>query len=145
MIVFHLFSFVTNIYLVEFSDYGETLTANYSQVFFGQATPYIPIILSILTFFGLIYVQRAISICILTGYFNVRSANKFRKAGLFLFLSGGLGMIFDLILFWKSKGATHFGNLGMGLFMLIIAFSLYIIAEVIENGTLLPQDNELNI
>ena len=145
MIAFHVFSFATNIYLAEFSQFSKMLKRANDQIFFGYATPYIHVFLSIFTLIGLIYVQRAISGCIHKGYFNVRSANKFRRAGLFLFLSGGFGLIFDLILFWQSEVGTHFGYLGMGFFMLIIAFSLYIIADVIEHGSLMRQDNELTI
>lgn len=145
MIVFHVFSFVTNIYLVEFSEYGETLKASYDQVIFGQVTPYIHIVLSLLTFGGLVYLQIALYNCIKKGYFNAWSAAKFRIAALYLLLSGGFGLIFDTILVWAAKGDILFGNLGMDFFMLIIAFSLYVIADVIENGSLMRQDNELTI
>lgn len=145
MLAFHVFSIGTNVYLYEISEFGKTLKTNYDQVVFGQATAYIHIALSVLTFIGLIYIKNALSNCIDKGYFNVRSANKFRMAGLFLFFSGGFGLIFDLILFWKSEGEILFGYLGMSFFMLIIAFSLYIIADVIKNGSLMQQDNELTI
>ena len=145
MIAFHILSFATNIYLTEISEFGETLRAHYDQVVFGQMTTYIHIALSIFTFTGLIYIQSALSNCINKGCFNVRSAKKFKMAGLFLFFSGGFGLIFDLILFRKSEGDLLFGYLGMGFFMLIIAYSLYIIADVIENGSLMRQDNELTI
>lgn len=145
MIAFHIFSFATNIYINEFSDFGEMLKTVENQIFFGRATPYIHIVLSLFTFIGLIYVQNALSNCIRKGYFNVRSANKFRRAGLFFIFSGGFGLIFDLILFWKSEGKTLFGYLGMDFFMLIIAFSLYIIADVIENGSLMREESDLTI
>ncbi len=145
MIAFHIFSFVTNIYLTELSEYGENLKAAYDQVVFGQFTPYIHIVLSLFTFIGLIYVQRALSNCIKKGYFNARSASKFRYAALFLLLAGGVGLIFDSIWFWTSEGETTFTSLGMDFFMLIIAFSLYVIADIIENGSLMRKDNELTI
>ena len=145
MIAFQVFSFATNFYLLEISEYGETLKASYENVVFGQATPYINILLLTLSFVSLFYVQSALSNCIRNGYFNVRSARKFRYAALFLLLSGGVGLIFDSIWFWTSKGETTFTSLGMDFFMLIISFSLYVIADVIENGSLMQQDNELTI
>ncbi len=145
MILFHIFSFVTNMYLNEVSEYGETLKTAYDRVVFGQLTPYIHITLSLFTFIGLVYVQRALSNCINEGFFNIASVSQFRHAALFLFLSGGFGFIFDAILVWKAEGDMLFGNLGVDFFMLIIAFSLYIIADVIENGSFMRQDSELTI
>lgn len=145
MISFQVFSFGTNIYLSEFSQYGEMLKSVNDQIFLGHATQYVHMLIAMFTFIGLIYIQGALSKCINKGYFNVQSSNKFKKAALFLLLSGGFGLIFDLILFWEFKGGTSFGYLGMDFFMLIIAFSLYVIADVIENGSLMRQDNELTI
>lgn len=145
MLAFHIFSFATNFYLLEISEHGETIKAGYKNVVFGQVTPNINILLSILSFVSLLYVQSALSNCIKKGYFNYRSASKFRYAAIFLLLAGGVGLIFDLIWFWTSKGATTFTSLGMDFYMLIIAFSLYVIADVIENGSLMRQDNELTI
>lgn len=145
MIAFHVFSFATNVYLAEFSQFGKMLKAADDQIIFGAATQYIHMVIDLFTFIGLIYIQGALSNCISKGYFNVQSASKFKKAALFLLLSGGFGLIFDMILFWKSEGKTNFGYLGMDFFMLVIAFSLYVIADVIENGSLMQQDNELTI
>ncbi len=145
MIAFHVFNFVANIYLVEIAEFGETLKANYDRVVFGQVTAYILIVLFVFTFAGLIYLQRAISNCISKDYFNARIAGEFKYAGIFLLLSEGFGLIFNVLLFWKSEGNTNFGFLGMDFFMLIIAFSLYVIADAIENRSLMRQDNELAI
>lgn len=145
MMAFQILNITTNIYLVEMSDFGETLKAMYEKVVFGQVTPYIQMILSILTFVGLIYVQRAIHNCIKEGYFNSRSISKFKYAAFFLLLTGSLSLSFDLISFWTAEGQPNFTNLGTDFFMLIIAFCLYIIADVIENGSLIRQDNELTI
>lgn len=115
------------------------------QLIFGSYTKDIQAIFSFVLFFGLIFVHFGLQKVIKQGYFNNKSADDFRRGGLFFLLSGGTSLVMETYLFFATKGVAHIGFMGQDFLILLIGFTLYIVSDFIKNGNLLQQDSELTI
>lgn len=146
LIILNIISFLTNIYLSIYPpssmDFPDEI---YEKFIFGYYTQFVGLAISIVTFFGLIFSSIGLKSTINSGYFNLLSAKNFKIAGIILVTSGFLSLIFNLIIFFHSKGQTMFGELGQDFLLLLIGFSLIIIADFINKGNQIQLENDLTI
>ncbi len=81
--------------------------------------------------------------------FNDKSSRNLIIAGKFFLVSAILGVAFDIAVFIHSDGERQLGvtveSLSKNFLLIILAFVLYIIADIIKNGNELKVDNELTI
>jgi hypothetical protein len=145
LIALFILIILVNLYLVEISNYGETLRVAYDQVIFGQWTPYLHLFFNVLVLVALFYIQKGLMVILKDHLFSIESAKQFRSASKVLFITGILGLIFDSILFWNSKGEVDFGYLGQDVLILFIGIILNVISDIISNGSSLKTENELTI
>lgn len=94
---------------------------------------------------GLVYIRKGLRITLKNGLFNARSSQNFIKAGKYFLISGSLGCIFEFAIFFHSNGIYILAGLGQYFLLIVLAFVLYIIADVIKNGNNLKIENELTI
>ena len=146
LILIYIVHFIGNFYLSFFSDFVKPFDDEmYKDFIFGYYTQFVGLTFSILTFIGLLFIKNGLGVIIKEGFFNLKSATKFKTAGKLLLLSGFLSLMFSIILFYSSRDITLLGVIGQDFFLIVIGFSLYIIADVLQNGNLLKQENELTI
>ncbi len=108
----------------------------------------ITICFSIITIIGLFFLQRAFYLIIKKGIFNIRTISNFKKAGLFVLISGiGSTLFNSYMIFTDSEITSHnfFFNFEKDFLLILIGFGLFILADIIENGNILKQENELTI
>lgn len=97
---------------------------------------------------GLFFVQRALSLIIKNGIFNNIAAKKLKNGGLFFLISGLGSILYRIIIFIRKPDPNSeffFSNVEKNFLLIMIGFSIYIMADVIKNGNLLKQENELTI
>ncbi|MCG2429923.1 hypothetical protein [Aequorivita xiaoshiensis] len=151
LIVVFALSFIGNIYLEFFSDFMDPYRELelYNDFIFGYYTSFVGVFLSVFTFIGLIYVENGLRITLKNGMFNDKSSHNFIMAGKLFFVSAILGVAFDIAVFLHSEGQRILGitveSLSKNFLLIILAFVLYIIADIIKNGNELKLDNDLTI
>ncbi|WP_298237571.1 DUF2975 domain-containing protein [uncultured Algibacter sp.] len=146
LIIVFMIHFVTSIYLTFFApDFINISDEFHKNSIFGYYTQFMTLTFSIITFIGLIFIQRGLGITIKNGFFNKGSGLKFKTAGKLFLISGVLSLIFDLMIAYQSENIVLFGNLGLNLLLMIVGFSLHIISDIIQNGSLIKQENDLTI
>lgn len=108
----------------------------------------ITICFSVITIIGLFFLQRAFYFIIKKGIFNTGATSNFKKAGLFFLVPGIGSTLFNTVMIFKdSNHASHnfFFNFEKDFLLIMIGFGLFILADIIENGKILKQENELTI
>lgn len=145
LILIKLVFFIGNIYILSFTEFGTDIKEVDEQLVFGSFTSDVHSTLSFILFFGLIFIHLGLKKVIEMGYFNHKSATNFKKGGLFFLISGVASFIIESYFYFVTKSIALLGFIGQDLLILLIGFSLYIIADVIENGSLMRQENELTI
>ncbi len=79
------------------------------------------------------------------GFFNAKSYSWFRIAGLLLVISGFCNLVLHVII-PLYKGMKFFELfIGNDFLILVLGIGLYALADIIQNGSLLKQENELTI
>ncbi len=144
ILIFVLF-FIGNVYITFFTEFMDQFDHIYDDFIFGYYTQFVILFFSVISFIGLIYIRKALGITIKNGFFNSKSSEHFINAAIYFFISGILGGSFDVAVFIRSDGATGFAGFGQNFLLIIIAFVLYIIADIIKNGNELKIDNDLTI
>ena len=144
IIIFVLF-FIGNVYVTYFSEFMDQFDHLYGDFIFGYYTQFVTLFFSAISFIGLIYIRKALGITIKNGFFNSKSSEHFINAAKYFFISGILGGLFDVTLFFRSGGTTGFSVFGQNFLLIILAFVLYIIVDIIKNGNELQIDNDLTI
>ena len=145
LIVIYICHFAANFYLTFFTDFIKSYEDLYKGFIFGYYTQFVSIAFSILTFLGLLLIKIGLGSIIKDGLFNFKSATKFKTAGKLFLVSGFLSLVFSVVLFYRSQELALIGEIGQDFLLMVIGFSLYIIADVLQNGSLLKQENELTI
>src|SRR5690554_5172633 len=145
LIVIFVMFFIGNIYLSFFSDFMDQFDHIYDDFVFGSSTKFIVLFFSLLTFIGLIFIKKGLGVTLKYGVFNNKSSLSFVVAGYFLFISGVLVCIFNLISFIHSNGTTGVASIGQDLLLVILSFILFIVVDIIKNGNELKLDSELTI
>ena len=108
----------------------------------------ITIIFSVITIIGLFFLQRAFYLIIKKGIFNTSTISNFKKAGWFFLISGiGSTLYNNFMIFTDSDNTSHnfFFNFEKDFLLIMIGFGLFILADIIKNGNILKQENELTI
>lgn len=108
----------------------------------------ITICFSVITIIGLFFLQRAFYLIIKKGVFNTGTNSNFKKAGLFFLISGVGSTLFNsYMIFTDSDNTSHnfFFNFEKDFLLIMIGFGLFILADIIKNGNILKQENELTI
>ncbi len=141
----YIIHFFGNFYLTFFTDFTDQFEDLYKDFIFGYYTQFISIAFSILTFIGLLFIKNGLGVIIKEGFFNLKSATKFKTGGKLFLISGCLSLIFSIVLTYSSQELILFGVMGQDFLLLVIGFSLYIIADILQNGNQLKQENELTI
>ena len=144
IIIFVLF-FIGNVYVTFFSEFMGQFEGLYDDFIFGYYTSFVTLFFSVISFIGLIYIKKGLGITLKNGLFNAKSSQNFITAGKYFFISGILGGLFDVTLFFRSGGTTGFSVFGQNFLLIILAFVLYIIVDIIKNGNELQIDNDLTI
>lgn len=145
MLVIYVINYLANAYLVFFTDFLDNYKTYSAEFVFGNYTQFVGLAISIFTFVGLFFIKIGVSITIKDGYFIQSSTIKFKKAGLLFLISGICSLIFDALLFYNSQEILFISNLGQDFFLIIIGFSLYIITDIINNGSIIKHENDLTI
>ncbi|WP_040280563.1 DUF2975 domain-containing protein [Psychroserpens damuponensis] len=145
LIILYVINFLGNAYLTWFSDFLTQFEHLYENFIFGYYTQFVGLVFSIITFIGLLSVKSGLKEIIKQGFFNSISAGKFIIGGKLFLISGLLNFIFNLILLFRSEEMLFVGEIGQSFLLMIIGFSLYIISDILQNGNLLKQENELTI
>lgn len=145
LVLITLIFFAGNIYISSFTEFGADLNKMDEHLVLGTYTRDIQSVVSLILCFGLIFVHLGLKKVIKKGYFNNESAVNFKRGGLFFLLSGTASLIMESYLYFVTKGVAMLGFIGQDFLILLIGFSLYIVSDVIQNGSLIRQDNELTI
>ncbi len=145
LIIIFIINYLTNIYLEFFENLSGVYETGSNKYIFGSYTRHTGTIISLFTFIGLFFIQRGLYATIKNGFFNQSSATKFKISGMLFLVSGILSLIFDVLLFSNSQEIALVTNFGQDLLLILIGFSLYIIADIIINGRILKQENDLTI
>ncbi len=145
LILITLIFFIGNIYISSFTEFGSELNKMDDQLILGSYTRTIQSIVSFIICFGLFFVHVGLRKVIEKGYFNKLGAENFRRGGLFFLCSGIASLIIEFYLFVATKDVAYLGFMGQDFLILLIGFGLYIVADFIQNGSLIKQDNELTI
>ncbi|MEP1488954.1 MAG: DUF2975 domain-containing protein [Algibacter sp.] len=94
---------------------------------------------------GIFFVQRGLYNIIKKGFFNTKSNSLFRKGGLLFIISGFCNFFINIII-PLLKGQNFFKIfIGNDFYILVIGLSLYLTADLIQDGSLLKQENDLTI
>lgn len=145
LIVIYILFFIGNAYITFFTNLTHQFEELYKTFIFGYYTQFVGIFFSVFTFIGLVYIEKGVRITVKKGFFNAKSSQHFITAGKYFLVSGILGGVFDLVIFFCSDGVSGFASLGLNFLLIIMAFVLYIIADIIKNGNELKTENDLTI
>lgn len=145
LIFLNFIFFVGNIYILNFTEFGASLIKLDDKLILGSSTRIIQSIFSFILFIGLLFVHLGLKKVIEKGYFNEENVKSFRIAGTFFIISGLARLSLEAYLFYATTEIAHLGFMGQDMLIMLIGYSLYIIADITENGSLIQQDNELTI
>ncbi|TXE17815.1 DUF2975 domain-containing protein [Psychroserpens burtonensis] len=146
LIVIYFIQFMANFYLVVYPpDFMNFPKGHELHFVFGYYTQFVSLAFSVISFTGLFFVKSGLGEIIRSGFFNSKSATKFKTAGKLFLVSGFLNMVFNMVLLLRSEEILFLGETGQSSLLVIIGFSLYIISDILENGNLLKQENDLTI
>lgn len=146
LIIIYVLHFVTNIYLTFFTPHFMNFSDEfYKKFIFGYYTQFVGLIFSVITFIGLFFIQQGLKTTIKEGFFNKKSSFKFKTGGQLFLISGVLSLVFDLSLVYYSVSISLFESLGQDFLLIMVGFGLFVFADVIQNGNILKQENELTI
>ncbi len=104
--------------------------------------------ISLITIISLFFLQRALYAIIRNGFFNNIAYFNLKKVGLFFLIAGFGGAIFDIVMISRISDdviESLYSNLGHDILLVMVGFSLFILADVIQNGSILKQENVLTI
>ncbi|PWH83741.1 hypothetical protein DIS18_04085 [Algibacter marinivivus] len=104
--------------------------------------------ISLIIIIGLFFKQRALYSIIRKGFFNSTIHANFKKAGLFFLIAGFGGVVFDVVMISKISDRIVellYSNLGKDFLLIMVGFSLFILADIIQNGSNLKLENDLTI
>ena len=137
LLVLFTIGFLTNIYLFQ-SFPSEIRTGLLITSFF-----------SLLIILAAFFLQRALYRIIKNGFFSTIVSKQFNISGLFFLLSGLGDFIFNIVKKSKDLDAVSqlyfFPNLATDFLLIMIGFGLFILAEFVENGNVIQQENDLTI
>jgi len=145
LILINLVFFIGNLYVSSFTEFGADLNKIDENLILGSHTRDIQSIFSFILIFGLIFVYLGLKKVVGKGYFNADNVKVFKIAGTFFIISGLARLSLESYLFYATQDVAHLGFMGQDLFILLIGYGLFIIADITENGSLMQQDNELTI
>ncbi len=142
LLTLQLLSFVMGfVQYNEFEQLHETLI-------FGKFNFVIHSILSLCTIAGLFFLVFALNAVIKKDFFVTIATKRFKIAGLFLFMVGLGQIVFNSAVLIKEtnlKNEYFFTGIEKAFILIVIAFGLFVVAELIQNGSVLKQENELTI
>lgn len=145
LIVIYLIHFLGNTYLAFFTDFIEPFEHLYKDFIFGYYTQFVGLVFSVVTFISLFFIKNGLGEIIKEGFFNAHSATQFKTAGKLFIISGFLNLVFSMVLLFRSEEVLFLGEIGQSFLLMIIGFSFYIIADILQNGNLIKQENDLTI
>ena len=94
---------------------------------------------------GIFLVQRGLYNIVKKGFFNNKSKSLFRKGGILFIISGLCPFIINVVI-PVFEGRNFFEMfIGNDFLTLTIGLSIYLTADLIQDGSLLKQENELTI
>lgn len=108
----------------------------------------INISISLMIIVGLFFLERALYSVVRNGFFSNTIYSNFRRAGLFFFIAGFGRAIFDVVIIFRISDRIIellYSNLGQDFLLLMVGFSLFILADIIKNGNILKMENDLTI
>ena len=124
----------------------------YNFTVFEGAFKYSEIVLELIvilmSIIGLFFLQRSLNAIIKNGFFNTMAFSNFKKSGSFFLLAGfGSIILSAVVIIGNSYDILELlsSSLGQDILLIIIGFSLFIIADVFENGNILKIENDLTI
>lgn len=118
---------------------------NYSGTTLGYITPYISTLLTSLLIKGIYNIQRALSNCLKHNYFNSKSSAHFQKAGIILVVFGLLCLTFHFLNYNFDDKELLLMNCVIYILVLLIGISLTAVADIINKGEIIEQENLLTI
>ena len=146
LIMVYIIHYLPIIYLAfyppEFMNFSEN---HFDTFIFGYYTQFVSLGFTCIIFVALFFVKNGLSITIKKGFFNQNSSKKFLVAGQLFLISGVLSLLWDYALIITSKGGIHFSELSSDILLILIGYSLLIIADYISSGNEIKQENDLTI
>ena len=104
----------------------------------------------VLLFIGLIYIERGLFYNIKIGYFNIQSALKLKRGGLFLMFSGFISLIKNTFILYDHFNTPEIKvflirNITQSLLISIIGFGIIVISDFIKKGNTIQNENDLTV
>lgn len=125
----------------------EELKQTFRTSLFKHYKFFVDLFFNFLVLVGIFFVQRALNNIIKKGAFNNKLHLLLKRGGLFFIISGFFGFIINFIIplfiIFKRNPLNMF--IGNDFLILIIGVSLYYASDIIHDGTLLKQENDLTI
>lgn len=123
----------------------EALQKTFDRVLFKHYKFFVDFFFTFLFVIGIIFVQKGLYNIMKKGFFNKKSNSLFRKGGLLFIISGLCSFIINIVV-PLFKGQNFFNMfIGNDFYILVIGLSLYLTADLIQDGSLLKQENDLTI
>jgi hypothetical protein len=141
-VINYLESIYLSIYPAKFMGFSDEI---YEGFLFGRYTQFIGMAISVFTFIGLIYIKRALNKILKNGYFSFDTAKKLKTAGNLFIGSGILSLLFNILLFQHKQSLHLITWMSKDFLFLILGFNLIIIADFIDKGNQIQQENDLTI
>ena len=137
LLVINTLFFIAQIYNITVFEGG----FEYSEYLLGQSIILISIV-------GLFFLQKALYSIIKNGFFNHSAYFNFKRAGLFFLLAGFGSIILNVVIIVRNPNDVlellH-SSLGQNFLLIMVGYSLFIIADVVKNGSILKTENDLTI
>lgn len=150
LIVLYSLTHVLGIYnVLPAFGYG-TLNGFFNFLLFTNFILTLDFFFTLIFFIGLIYVHRGLLSIIKDGVFNIKTKEKFKRGGILFLVSGTLSFLLGLSLLVNDNFQDDYFILiliflGKEFFVLVTGFSLYALTDIIDNGLVLKQENDLTV
>ena len=104
--------------------------------------------ISLIVIAGLCFLQSALFSIIKKGFFNNNAYNNFKNSGIFFLVAGSGGAIIDIVMIIRTSDNIFellYSNLGSDFLLIMIGFSLFTLADLVQNGNFIKTENDLTI
>ena len=94
------------------------------------------------------FLQSALFSIIKKGFFNNNAYNNFKNSGIFFLVAGSGGAIIDIVMIIRTSDNIFellYSNLGSDFLLIMIGFSLFTLADLVQNGNFIKTENDLTI
>ncbi|MCF7566881.1 hypothetical protein L3X37_00685 [Sabulilitoribacter arenilitoris] len=114
--------------------------------FFGKLNWLIEVCLSLILLTSVIFIFLALSKILKKGYFNITTSKSFKRAGFTLCFVSALDLVKSVLEISAGFHAEYYIGYSMfNVLLFLLSLGLLSISQIIRNGSLLKQENDLTI